>query len=188
MTICGLTRMRRTGRSPRGKGLDRVETWKQVGARGAWCLEQLLVQGESLTESSCMLEMSGDFNQQEVGKEGRATGHDEFDGLGRKEHRCHGWCLSCGQTAGRASDPLCTCEVPCLPTRLLRTPYAMDRYRHFQNPSGQVLGTAHWRIVDMEGVMGGQTAQWACPRSSRWPCTAYCGGEVPSGYLVARIK
>ncbi|KAK0368009.1 hypothetical protein CLIM01_14636 [Colletotrichum limetticola] len=52
MIICGLTRMRRTGRSPRGKGLDRVETWKQVGARGAWCLEQLLVQGESLTESS----------------------------------------------------------------------------------------------------------------------------------------
>ncbi|KXH37253.1 hypothetical protein CNYM01_13085 [Colletotrichum nymphaeae SA-01] len=58
-TICGLSRMRyvidgrmawigpqrRTGRSPRGKGLDRVETWKQVGARGAWCLEQLLFQG-----------------------------------------------------------------------------------------------------------------------------------------------
>ncbi|KAG7044950.1 hypothetical protein JMJ77_0004408, partial [Colletotrichum scovillei] len=37
MTICGLSRMR--------KGLDRVEAWKQVDARGAWCLEQLLFQG-----------------------------------------------------------------------------------------------------------------------------------------------
>lgn len=71
-----------------------------------------------------MLEMSGDFNHQEVGKEGRATGHDEFDGLGRKEHRCQRlWLVRRASAMGRPQGERAIHSVPAVYLGIHSTTY-----------------------------------------------------------------